>query len=206
MAKCPLPLTSFLFDGNFISLSKLFANCLHSTHFHSERFVSYLHKSSNTIKLRFVEMISPKNQTGLFYFASNHFSHLETDEQLVKKFLHAALDGDVSTVEHLLRDGMPVNVSDEDGYSALYHATASNRTEVVKHLLHEGADVNRQDRGGSTPLHIAALYNYTEITKLLLHEGADITVRNKRNQTPLDKVFKGTEVESILLEFQKSAS
>ena len=50
------PLTSFLFDVNPISLSKLLQNCVHSIHFQSKRFAFRLHKSSKTIKISFVKM------------------------------------------------------------------------------------------------------------------------------------------------------
>ena len=49
IAICPLPLTSFLFNENFIFLSKFSQNCLHSVVFH-------LHKSLNALKISLVEM------------------------------------------------------------------------------------------------------------------------------------------------------
>ena len=41
-------------------------------------------------------------------------------------------------VDWLLREGMPVDVSDRYGYTALHNATWFNRTDVIKRLLHEG--------------------------------------------------------------------
>ena len=49
IAICPLPLTSFLFNENFIFVSKFSQNCLHSVVFH-------LHKSLNALKISLVEM------------------------------------------------------------------------------------------------------------------------------------------------------
>ena len=61
----------------------------------------------------------------------------------------------------MLRDGMPVDVSDEFD-TALHLATWFKQTDVIKHLLQEGADVNRQDHWHKdTPLHFAAQYNNT---------------------------------------------
>ena len=107
-------------------------------------------------------------------------------------------------VDRMLRDGMPVDVSDMFG-TALHVATASNRTDVVKHLLHEGANVNKQDRYKATPLHLAAQLNSAEVVRLLMDNGADISIKNNLNKTPLDEADKGSEVERLLLQLQQSA-
>ena len=122
--------------------------------------------------------------------------------QLVVSFLIAARDGDVTTVVHMLKDGMPVDVSDGVGWTALHRATLRNRIDVIKLLLHEGADVNKQDDDKDTPLHWAARYNYTEVARLLIQNGADVNIRNYLNKTPLDDARKGSELERLLLQHQ----
>ena len=99
-----------------------------------------------------------------------------------------------------------MDVSHEDGWTALHHATLFNRTGVIKRLVDEGADVNRQTRYiKNTPLHLAAGFNKTEAVRLLLDNGADINLKNYSNKTPLDVARKGSEVESLLLQLQQSA-
>ena len=106
----------------------------------------------------------------------------------------------------MLRDRMPVDVSDEGGWTALHWATMYNRTNVVKQLLHEGADVNRQSKyKNKTPLHLAAKSNSTEAARLLMGNGADINLKNYENKTPLDEAKEGSEVESLLLQLRQSA-
>ena len=101
---------------------------------------------------------------------------------------------------------MPVDVSDEGGWTALHRATAFNQTDVIKRLLLEGADVNRQTRFfKNTPLHMAAENNSTEAVRFLLDNGADINLKNDDNKTPLDEAHKGSDVESLLLQLQQSA-
>ena len=108
------------------------------------------------------------------------------------------MDGDVITVDRMLREGIPVDVSDVGGFTALLNATLFNRTDVIKRLVDEGADVNRQTRyGKDTPLHYAARKNNTEAVRLLLDNGADINLKNNENKTPL--------VEHLLLQLQQSA-
>ena len=103
----------------------------------------------------------------------------------------------------MLRDGMPVDVSDLGGSAALHFATGYNRTDVVKRLVHEGAEVNRQTGyRKETPLHKAARNNNTEVARLLIDNGADINLKNDGNETPLDEARKGSEVERLLLQLQ----
>ena len=116
------------------------------------------------------------------------------------------MDGDVITVDRMLREGMPVDVNNVNSYTALHSATLLNRTDVIKRLVDEGADVNRQTRyGQNTPLHMAADYNQTEAVRLLLDNGADINLENNDNKTPLHVARKGSEIESLLLQLQQSA-
>ena len=100
---------------------------------------------------------------------------------------------------------MPVDVSVENGWTALHHATLSNQTDVIKHLLHEGANINRQNQYKYTPLHRAAIYDNTEAVRILIKSGADVNLRNDYNKTPLDLAHKGTEVERLLMQAQQSA-
>ena len=116
------------------------------------------------------------------------------------------MDGDVITVDRMLREGIPVDVSGVNGFTALLNATLFNWTDVIKRLVDEGADVNRQDRWyKDTPLHYAARDNYTEAVRLLLDNGADINLKNNENKTPLDVAREGSEVEHLLLQLQQSA-
>lgn len=105
----------------------------------------------------------------------------------------------------MLRDGVPVDVCNENGLTALIAAVINHRTDVVKRLLLEGADVNRQDRFKKVPLHITVRENNSELTRLLLNAGADINIKNNENKTPLDEAPKGTEVELLLQQFQQNA-
>ena len=105
----------------------------------------------------------------------------------------------------MLREGMPVDVSDRGGWTALHIAAWFNRTDVIERLVDKGADVNRQNRRREeTPLQLAAHYNKTEAVRLLLHNGADINLKNYFNETPLDVADKESEVERLLLKVQQS--
>ena len=95
-------------------------------------------------------------------------SFIVIDQTLVKRFLGAALSGNVSVVVEMMNAGVPLHSRSEEGYTALQLAAMSNRTDVVQKLLQKGADVNKQIDGGWTPLHYAAHWNSTNVIRVLL--------------------------------------
>ena len=104
----------------------------------------------------------------------------------------------------MLRDGIPVDVSDGGDWTALHWAIMYNRTDVVKQLLHEGADVSRQfGYINETPLHYAAQLNNTEAARLLMGNGADINLKNYENKTPLMKPKKEVKLKVYFCSFNK---
>ena len=124
--------------------------------------------------------------------------------QLVVSFLGAAIDGDVTTVDQTLRNGMPVDVSNDVGQTALRLATMSNRTDTIKHLLHEGAHVNRQTRFNKyTPLHFAARNNYTGVARLLLTMERTSTSKIKSIKHHLMKQIKEVKLNVCSCKFNK---
>ena len=141
-----------------------------------------------------------KNLIDSFKFTSIVFSYLEIDEHH-NGFLYAAFAGDVRTVERLLQNGVPVDVSNEYGWTALHRAAKHNREDIAKQLLQAAADVNKQTNNGDTPLHWAAFHNSHDVARLLVEGGADMSLMNKWNQTPLDRAT-GNAVRSLLFELQ----
>ena len=113
-------------------------------------------------------------------------SSIEIDYDLIVRFHIAAEEGDVSLVESMLQEGVPVDCVDRDYPTALFHAAAFNRTDVIRFLLQKGADVNKRDNIGNTPVHWAALYNSTEATAMLIEHGASINITNDEGEKPID--------------------
>ena len=72
----------------------------------------------------------------------------------------------------MLESGMPIDIVDEFGDTALMGAAFHNRTEVVRCLLEKGANVNQETLYGWTALHFASLHNNTDVIKILVQHGA----------------------------------
>jgi ankyrin repeat protein len=86
----------------------------------------------------------------------------------MKPLAYAAKYGDVATVEELLRHGVDVNETEQDGQTALLVAASADREDTAKVLLDNGAraDCAYTDRDDLDPLIIAAKLGSNRVLKL----------------------------------------
>ena len=128
-------------------------------------------------------------------------SSIEIDDDLIERFLAAASKGDVSLVESMLQEGVPVDCVDRFDQTALFHAVLLKRTDVIRLLLQKGADVNKRSRPGNTPVHVAAIWNSTEVIAVLIEHGASINITSDRGNKPIDLARRyGSEAAVRMLE------
>ena len=85
----------------------------------------------------------------------------------------------------MVEAGMPVDIADGYGLTALRRAARSNRTDVVRYLLNNGANVNKQDSWDETALHWASHMNQTDVMRILLQHGARKYIKNDGGFTPI---------------------
>ena len=128
-------------------------------------------------------------------------SSIEINDHHVERFRNAALKGDVSLVESMLQEGVPVDCVDWFDRTALFPAAYFNRTDVIRLLLQKGADVNKRDRFGKTPVHWVAVNNSTEAIAMLIEHGASINITNDKGDKPIDLARQyGSEAAVRMLE------
>lgn len=90
----------------------------------------------------------------------------------VSLVMSAAFAGETDTVQALVKWGADVNLSNENGWTALLSAVSSGHTEVAALLLSLGADAGKAHNSGDTPLTRAAQQGHQEIVTLLKEAGA----------------------------------
>lgn len=86
----------------------------------------------------------------------------------------AASVGDVGEIRRLAAAGIPLDLSDYDGRTALHLAASENRLAVVEYLLNHGASPGCVDRWGNTPLDDAVRAGNTDIAECLRLAIADL--------------------------------
>ena len=69
--------------------------------------------------------------------------------------IHAAADGNLDLVKRLIEKHVDVNVTDQDGRTALHEAFSHRKEDVARFLISKGASCVIKDRKGSTPCSVA---------------------------------------------------
>ncbi|MBO4539478.1 MAG: hypothetical protein J5781_04320 [Clostridia bacterium] len=106
-------------------------------------------------------------------------------------------------VETLIRYGVDVNETDDDGRSALWLLTSDpSAEEFILHLLRHGADINKEDNYGFTPLENAikvdGYYFYCEYKAPYLPLQTYTKIRGEQNEE--SEWWVKTSVTDVLLE------
>jgi len=103
--------------------------------------------------------------------------------QEIVPLLLAAQNGDVATVEKLLKAGAKVDggaVSNNQDklvrITPLFAAAVAGHAAVITVLLKAGAKMNRTRAGGCTPLHVAAQEGHMVAVSVLLEQALRLTL------------------------------
>ena len=98
----------------------------------------------------------------------------------------------------MLESGMPIDIVDENDYTAHMLAAFYNRTDVVRCLIEKGANVNQQGRDdGYRALHLASLKNHTDVIKILVQHGARTDIKNINGRTPIHLARRWNYKEAV---------
>ena len=107
------------------------------------------------------------------------------EQQSEGDILDAVQSGDIATVTKYLDEGVPVDLTDEEGWSLLHHAAALGQVEVINLLREKGCCVDLIDNEGRTPLHYAAMNGDTVTIRLLIAMGSNVNSVDNEGNTPL---------------------
>ena len=117
----------------------------------------------------------------------------------------AAVYGDASLVQLLLKFGFAINAIGNRGQTPLHLA---EDVSMVKLLVEKGTDTTVTDKMGNTVLHVAAYYpGYSDlIVEVLLDQrSADVHSRNARGKTPLHLTAETLQYEKAEMLLRKGA-
>lgn len=117
------------------------------------------------------------------------------EDQLTQRaFLDAVRNGSIPTVKQYISQGINVNITNNQGTTALHEAGPWGQTEIAKLLIESGANVNQEDNNSQTPLHKAASYSHQAepTAQLLIDNGAIVTLSDDKGMTPLHYACTGS--------------
>lgn len=104
-------------------------------------------------------------------------------KELMPYYYAAARTGDNEVITEFINAGLPINIKNEKGYTALMIATYNGQKEIVNTLINQGANVCAQDNKGNTALMAAVFRGEFNIAKTLMAEDCDENQQNKAGQT-----------------------
>jgi uncharacterized protein len=109
----------------------------------------------------------------------------------------AAEQGDVTTVQALLRKRVDVNAPGADGTPALHWIVRRQDAITARALLRAGADPDKANRHGLRPLHLAIENLDVATMRLLLEAGADANSSDVTGESSLMMAARTGAVEAI---------
>lgn len=114
------------------------------------------------------------------------------------RFFDAVADSENDVVEQLLKDGIDVNMRNDDGLTVLHQCCIDNNLKMASLLFQKpNLDVNIQDCDWWTPLHAAAACGHWRLVNMLLMHGADAKIVNSDGELAYD-IAEGDRTKGIL--------
>jgi len=111
--------------------------------------------------------------------------------------MHAAREGNITSLQHQIATGAAVDAIDECKCTALMYAATYGHVDAVLCLVEQGAAVEATSQDGWTPLITAAYSGHVNVVRCLLANGANIEAADERGWTSLMHVAFSGDTESL---------
>ena len=117
----------------------------------------------------------------------------------------AAEQGDLPKLTTLIAQRGDVNITGENGNSALAFACANGHADCTSLLLRHGAQVNQRSSLGNAPLHAACWADSSKCLRQLLDAKAEINLQSCSGSTPMHVAIHGGRAEALALLLARGA-
>ncbi|XP_053548224.1 ankyrin-3 isoform X4 [Bombina bombina] len=121
-------------------------------------------------------------------------------------YLRAARAGNLEKALDYLKNGVDINICNQNGLNALHLASKEGHIEIVSELIQRGADVDASTKKGNTALHIASLAGQTNVVKVLVTSGANVNAQSQNGFTPLYMAAQENHQEVVKFLLDNGAS
>ncbi|XP_073404382.1 ankyrin-3 isoform X13 [Dendrobates tinctorius] len=121
-------------------------------------------------------------------------------------YLRAARAGNLEKALDYLKNGVDINVCNQNGLNALHLASKEGHVEIVSELIQRGVDVDAATKKGNTALHIASLAGQTVVVRVLVTNGANVNAQSQNGFTPLYMAAQENHLEVVKYLLNNAAS
>uniref|UniRef100_A0A7N5P0K1 Ankyrin 3 n=1 Tax=Ailuropoda melanoleuca TaxID=9646 RepID=A0A7N5P0K1_AILME len=143
---------------------------------------------------------SAQGDCGSYYSRSSRKSDANAS------YLRAARAGHLEKALDYIKNGVDINICNQNGLNALHLASKEGHVEVVSELLQREANVDAATKKGNTALHIASLAGQAEVVKVLVTNGANVNAQSQNGFTPLYMAAQENHLEVVKFLLDNGAS
>jgi len=133
----------------------------------------------------------------LFCFALLVSVTKSTSAEMTERLFEAASQNNVEQIREAINSGLPVDLRDGEGRTALLVATRANAVDAARLLISLGADVNAKDHIEDSPFLYAVAEGRLDILKMTVEAGADLSSTNRYGGTALIPAAHHGHVETV---------
>ena len=95
----------------------------------------------------------------------------------------AKKNNDLDIFSFFMKEGVDINLQDNEGVSPFMNAANSNELRVVKFLIDHVKNVNTKNKNGQSALSMAVSNNSSKVIDFLLTKGCDIHLKDTKGNT-----------------------
>ena len=138
------------------------------------------------------------NKALILKHLNNTFMLEQVDLFESSALMSAAILGETTTLNYVIKSGVNLNQQNKYGATALYRSVGDENFHIVQALIEAGADPNIARNTGQTPLMVATEVGFYNEMDILLKNGADVELVNHWGRTALYIAVEYEMTESAL--------
>nr|XP_054600849.1 ankyrin-1 isoform X3 [Nothobranchius furzeri] len=121
-------------------------------------------------------------------------------------FLRAARSGNLDKALDHIRNGIDINIANQNGLNGLHLASKEGHVKMVLELLHCGIELEATTKKGNTALHIAALAGQEKVVAELARYGANVNAQSHKGFSPLYMAAQENHLEVVKFLLENGAN
>uniref|UniRef100_A0AAQ4QIG6 Ankyrin 1, erythrocytic b n=1 Tax=Gasterosteus aculeatus aculeatus TaxID=481459 RepID=A0AAQ4QIG6_GASAC len=121
-------------------------------------------------------------------------------------FLRAARSGNLDKAHDHLKNGISINIANQNGLNGLHLASKEGHVKMVLELLHSGIELEATTKKGNTALHIAALAGQEKVVAELVNYGANVNAQSHKGFSPLYMAAQENHLEVVKFLLENGAN